>query len=421
MIFGILLKSKKTEISPLERSGENVVDSEQIQNTRSNVSFELKGCLSPSKKHKENELDQAEDKNKDIKDGFKTPTKTPSRELSLAELKRKLHRSAKMVEMRKCFANLNNAENELKNLEKKKKELNKPKLKKFQAIEIEVPTSPQKNIYCSPQKVGISPQTTPTKSPAFQRFASLAAPSAPVLPLPFNYKYLAEIFRCVDTVTSMLYNRKEIVSYKKLKPAVQEMLRRNFMERHLGQIKKVYPSAYDFHQEKCRNFGSTSKTEQYDLVLTPVAHTKILNEGTNQSDPESGVISMTPSCLLERKQEFHNYLLEITMDKHEEYLRTLNPPLIIPRDKVTRWHPGFGLDEVPDIVPDSLPQPPNIEKYTTAKDVLEKAKNLFNCNQRMEKALKLVSEQSNKIESPKKDVSPVPDLLKGIPKALLEK
>ena len=56
---------------------------------------------------------------------------------------------------------------------------------------------------------------------------------------------------------------------------------------------------------------------------------------------------------------------------------------------------------------------------------IAKAKNLFNCNQRMEKALKLVSEQSSNVEPPKtpkiEEVSPVPDLLKGIPKALLEK
>ena len=64
----------------------------------------------------------------------------------------------------------------------------------------------------------------------------------------------------------------------------------------------------------------------------------------------------------------------------------------------------------------------NISEYNC---FTEKAKNLFNCNQRMEKALKLVSEQSTPTESPKTpnkvNVPPVPDLLKGIPKALLEK
>jgi hypothetical protein len=45
---------------------------------------------------------------------------------------------------------------------------------------------------------------------------------------------------------------------------------RNFTEHHLAQIKRVYPAAYVFRQEKCRNFGSTAKMDQYDLTLTPL-------------------------------------------------------------------------------------------------------------------------------------------------------
>jgi hypothetical protein len=45
---------------------------------------------------------------------------------------------------------------------------------------------------------------------------------------------------------------------------------RNFTEHHLAQIKRVYPAAYIFRQEKCRNFGSTSKMDQYDLTLRPL-------------------------------------------------------------------------------------------------------------------------------------------------------
>ena len=39
-----------------------------------------------------------------------------------------------------------------------------------------------------------------------------------------------------------------------------------------------------------------------------------------------------------------------------------------------------------------LPEPPNVEKMTTAKDVLDKAKSLFNCGTRMEKALQRLAE-----------------------------
>lgn len=62
----------------------------------------------------------------------------------------------------------------------------------------------------------------------------------------------------------------------------------------------------------------------------------------------------------------------------------------------------------------------------------EKAKNIFSCNLRMEKALQTVSEESSRLEVPSTPTkslntmsgaatSPISTMLKGIPKALLEK
>jgi chromatin licensing and DNA replication factor 1 len=48
----------------------------------------------------------------------------------------------------------------------------------------------------------------------------------------------------------------------------------------------------------------------------------------------------------------------------------LDPPLTIPRNQLTRWHPDFDVDQVPDVEPDTLPEAPNVEKYYSAKDVL---------------------------------------------------
>lgn len=54
----------------------------------------------------------------------------------------------------------------------------------------------------------------------------------------------------------------------KLKPAVEEMTRKTFTTRHLGQIAAVYPEAFTFNQEKLRNYGSTSKVDKYvDVYL----------------------------------------------------------------------------------------------------------------------------------------------------------
>jgi len=43
-------------------------------------------------------------------------------------------------------------------------------------------------------------------------------------------------------------------------------------------------------------------------------------------------------------------------------------------DQIRQWHPKFALDEVPDIEPAALPQPPVIKKFMTAKDVFDEVK-----------------------------------------------
>jgi len=109
----------------------------------------------------------------------------------------------------------------------------------------------------------------------------------------------------------MLFNRKELITFNKLKPAVQELLRRNFTQEHLAQIKTIYPDAYTYHQEKHRNFGSVSKQEKYELVLTPVVE-KI--NGRNTPDADNILKtenSMSPTILLERRKKFYNALLGV--------------------------------------------------------------------------------------------------------------
>lgn len=59
------------------------------------------------------------------------------------------------------------------------------------------------------------------------------------------------------------------------------------------------------------------------------------------------------------------------------FLASLNPALVIPDDKLTRWHPKFNVDEVPNILPSELPQPPQTEKLTTAQEVLDRARSLM--------------------------------------------
>ena len=42
-----------------------------------------------------------------------------------------------------------------------------------------------------------------------------------VLPLPSSYKFLEDVYRCTEQITTMLHNRNETITFEKLKVAVQ--------------------------------------------------------------------------------------------------------------------------------------------------------------------------------------------------------
>ncbi|KAF4098115.1 hypothetical protein G5714_022123 [Onychostoma macrolepis] len=155
------------------------------------------------------------------------------------------------------------------------------------------------------------------KLPAYQRYHTLAQDVQPGLTLPYQYKVLAEMFRSTDTIVGMLFNRSETVTFAKIKQGVQDMMRKRFEESHLGQIKAVYPSAYTFRQEKIiPSFSATAKRSSYQFTV------------------------------------------EKNLTGHQKvFLASLNPPIAVPDDKLTRWHPRFNVDEVPNIKPSDLPQP----------------------------------------------------------------
>lgn len=213
--------------------------------------------------------------------------------------------------------------------------------------------------------------------PAYIRHASLAT-SATSLPLPHQYRFLAELFRGMETVTALLYNRNEKITFNKLKPSVQEMLKRNFNEKHLAQIKHLVPDFYNFEVQKIKNFSTSSQKETFELVISP--------------NFPNDIKVMNPSVLLERRRYFYDTLLQLVKKHHAQYLLTLDPPMVIPDDKLTRWHPEFELEKVPEVENAKLPEMPNAEKFSTAQDVLSKARELFKCNTKMERALEKLAQ-----------------------------
>lgn len=213
--------------------------------------------------------------------------------------------------------------------------------------------------------------------PAYIRHASLATSSS-TLPLPHHYRFLAELFRGLETVVSLLHNRSEKITFAKLKPSVQDMLKRNFTEKHLAQIKHLVPDFYNFELQKIKTISTSCQKEAYELVISP--------------NFPSELKLMNPSVLLERRRFFYDTLLQAVKKHHAQYLMSLDPPMVIPDAKLTRWHPEFEIEKLPDIECAKLPEVPNAEKFSTAQDVLAKARELFKCNTKMERALEKLAQ-----------------------------
>ncbi|XP_071767536.1 DNA replication factor Cdt1 [Centroberyx gerrardi] len=266
--------------------------------------------------------------------------------------------------------------------------------------------------------------------PAYQRYHTLAQPAPPGLSLPYQYKLLAEMFRSMDTIVGMLYNRSETATFAKVKQGVQDMMHKRFEESHVGQIKTVFPDAYTFRQEKnIPTFSSNIKKGSYQLTVEPVTYFD-----QNEARPV-----LSASRLLERRQIFHLNLVSIVKQHHKAFLSSLVPPVSVPEDKLTRWHPRFNVDMVPTVSTSPLPQPPHTEKLTTAQQVLDKARALM--TPKMEKALaSMALKTADQVVEGKEPASPqvpataapavtpspapaaqTPSALKGVSQSLLDR
>ncbi|KAG5445885.1 replication licensing factor Cdt1 [Clonorchis sinensis] len=205
----------------------------------------------------------------------------------------------------------------------------------------------------------------------------------PGLTLPHHLRLLLELFRSCDTVVSMLHNRLEMCSFDKLRPAVQEVVRRNFEESHIGQFLAVYPMVYVLRYDKQLDKYLRRPTGNHVLVLVPNLRT----DGTQlgHDSPSKGHIIFTGTRLIQRRKRFHRLLLGHVFRAHREFLQCKLgiDASQLPDDKeLRRWHPRFCLDTmVPVIQPAPLPVRPSAmdSKITTAKDAVKafQARSLF--------------------------------------------
>ncbi|XP_072728649.1 DNA replication factor Cdt1 isoform X2 [Ciconia boyciana] len=255
------------------------------------------------------------------------------------------------------------------------------------------------------------------KVPAYQRFHTLAQDLPPGLTLPYKFKVLAEMFRSMDTIAGMLFNRAETITFAKVKQGVQDMMRKQFEERHVGQIKAVYPTSYRLRREKnIPTFSNDVKKSDYQLTLEPVL---------GEEEKVDGRPHLSASRLLERRKEFNRNLVNIVKQHHKAFLAALSPPMVVPEEKLTRWHPRFNVDEVPDISPAELPRLPQEDRLTTAQEVLSTARGML--TPKMEKALANLALRTAEASAGEPVVSKAPSpastssALKGVSQALLER
>ncbi|XP_070202780.1 DNA replication factor Cdt1-like [Littorina saxatilis] len=291
---------------------------------------------------------------------------------------------------------------------------------KLEAVSAENPTAVVK-----PMTSASSTEKKP--APAYERYEHLAKEGPPSLSLPGKYQMLLNTFQGTDTVVSMLFNRQETITFSKLQAAVQSITKKNFEQNMLGQIKTVYPEAYNLRQERgLPSFGT--KTSGYQLTVQPNLET-VEKDGYAMNN--DGKPYMSASAILKRKRIFHNTLINITKDHHADFLSKLSTPLKVPASKLTRWHPRFGLDVVPDIEPAELPEPP-VKAYQTAKQVLEATRGKLPA--RVEEAMakvamksessqptSVISVQESKSTTNTANKGTTSSAYKGIPLSLLEK
>ncbi|XP_062442850.1 DNA replication factor Cdt1 [Rhea pennata] len=255
------------------------------------------------------------------------------------------------------------------------------------------------------------------KAPAYQRFHTLAQDVPPGLTLPYKFKVLAEMFRSMDAIVGMLFNRSETVTFAKVKQGVQDVMRKQFEERHVGQIKAVYPTSYRLRQEKnIPTFSSSVKKSDYQLTLEPVL---------GEEEKVDGRPHLSASRLLERRKEFNRNLVNIVKQHHKAFLASLSPPMAVPDDELMRWHPRFNVDQVPDIAPAELPRPPPGDRLSTAQEVLAAARGAM--TPKMEKALANMALKTAEASAGEPVVSSAASpastssALKGVSQALLER
>jgi len=343
------------------------------------------------------------------------------------QVKAKIGQVKKLSELKARIQELNKDKNFINTGENKHRRqlFSPPKLSK-DVVTLEVDAVKYKPISSpksSPVKSGL--KASPRKVPQYVKHDELLSPDG-YMPLPRKYKFLAEVFRSIDDVVGMKFNRKEVIRVADLKPAVQNIIRKTFDNNYLRQIRCVLPKAYIYTWEKILDRLGRHSSGDYELQMTP-------DMNYNTSD-ESKIINASgklgPREKVERLKLFNHSLLQIAKDYHQDYLKDLGWTNTELGKEITKWHPKFDVDEhCPEIDTVDFPPKPHVERMSNAKDMIEKFAGI---NHRLESVLQDRKEQpvvekekeitdTKNPEPPAKTEEPkILKGLKGLPPALLQ-
>lgn len=254
------------------------------------------------------------------------------------------------------------------------------------------------------------------------------------LPLPFHFKVLKELFCAVETVVGIMKGRKELIIFPKLKTGVTELFRKvTLREKHLAQMVTVFPGCYKFELMKV----GTEHHIKLDVENLPpsvvCARRKAFHKALEKICSEHHQVMKMIILINYNFATFTslglNLLLYVSLFCMKKFLLSQVPPIIVPPERqITRWHPLFRLEDIPDITPDEgvLPVKPKPDKIASAREVIAKAQNILeNANPRMKKALVSNMEKldgESKVPPPQSSLPPSKlKALKGVSSSLLEK
>jgi len=253
-----------------------------------------------------------------------------------------------------------------------------------------LPTTPKKQEKASPRKL-----------PAFQRFHNLTQPLCKVLPLPYKYRMLAEVFQAVDTIVSLHFNRNDPLSVSKLEEEARRVTCRPWLPSNLPQIRCLFPEAFKFVWVANPRGHTTTHT----LRVTPNLEYRASLRGQSENENQ-GQSRLTSEDLVQRKQIFQNALLQLVKDQHATFLASLVPPITVADSLLTAWHKDFPLDECNSI--DEIPLPlPGLQGEASSAGIGEAGS---------------LREEKVKEEETEKENSPTSsNTTSSLPQSLLEK